>query len=371
MAPAIQAPENRRGLAIAALSLTLLAGCGTGLDLGYYNLGQSQGTALTAARPTPDARGVISYPSYQVVVARRGDTVATIAQRVGLGADELARFNGLTPDYAPRGGELLSLPRRVAESNGASGGLDIASIAAAAIDNADTATPAADGKTGPRIEPIRHRVERGETAYSIARLYSVSVTALASWNGLGPDLSVREGQQLLIPLVNTPAPKLADASKPGKISTTPVPPSASEPLPDPVISEPIPASPNMAKYKSPDSAGRKYMMPVQGKIISAYSGKSGGNEGIDIAAAAGTAVKAAEDGTVALVSKSVGAKTIVLLRHADNYYTVYSNITGVRLRKGDKVKRGQPLGTVAAGNPTYLHFEIRKGTQSVDPKTLL
>ena len=49
---------------------------------------------------------------------------------------------------------------------------------------------------------MRHRVEAGETAYSIARLYGVSVTALASWNGLGPDLAVRENQELLIPIVS-------------------------------------------------------------------------------------------------------------------------------------------------------------------------
>ncbi len=74
---------------------------------------------------------------------------------------------------------------------------------------------------------------------------------------------------------------------------------------------------------------------------------------------------------MALVSKSVGAKYIVLLRHADNIYTVYSNVAQVKLTKGDKVTRGQPLGVVAEGTPSYLHFEVRKGTQSVDPKPFL
>ena len=69
------------------------------------------------------------------------------------------------------------------------------------------AAPAAEnpfqgGQTEPLIDPVRHRVEPGETAYSIARLYGVSVTALASWNGLGPDLAVRENQELLIPIVS-------------------------------------------------------------------------------------------------------------------------------------------------------------------------
>jgi hypothetical protein len=38
----------------------------------------------------PDAQGVISYPGYQVAVARRGDTVGSVAARVGLSAQELA-----------------------------------------------------------------------------------------------------------------------------------------------------------------------------------------------------------------------------------------------------------------------------------------
>ena len=44
-------------------------------------------------------------------------------------------------------------------------------------------------------------MQRGETAYTIARLYNVSAKSLAEWNGLGPDLAVREGQYLLIPVV--------------------------------------------------------------------------------------------------------------------------------------------------------------------------
>ena len=43
----------------------------------------------TANRPAPDARGIISYPTYQVAVGQRGDTVATVAQRVGLDAGQL------------------------------------------------------------------------------------------------------------------------------------------------------------------------------------------------------------------------------------------------------------------------------------------
>jgi len=221
------------------------------------------------------------------------------------------------------------------------------------------------------LEPIQHQVERGETAYSIARLYNVSVTALASWNRLGPDLAVREGQQLLIPIVQDPVGQtVIDDSKPGLGTVAPPPPSASKPLPRTVKPAVVPVSPNLKQFKTA-TANRKFLVPVQGEIIKQYSGKKGGNEGINIASPAGTAVKAAEDGEVALVSKSVGSNTIVLLRHSDNIFTVYSNVTDVNLTKGQKVKRGQRLGAVAAGTPPFLHFEVRRGTVSVNPKPFL
>lgn len=343
-----------------------LSACDTGLGIESYNLRGGDPVIKTAPRPKADARGIISYPNFKMVKARTGDTVAILAKRIGMDAAKLAAHNGLSAKQKLRGGELLALP----SSTRLGSGVDITAIATNAIDSA--AKPATKtkpvGQSG--IEPIRHQVERGETAYSIARLYDVSVTALASWNGLGPDLAVREGQQLLIPIVESRPPKPIAIVKPGKGTPTPVPPSASKPLPKVVKVEPLPPSPKLGQFKSDDTQ-RKFLMPVTGEIIKAYSGKSGGSDGIDIAATQGTAVKAAEDGVVALISKSVGSNTIVLLRHADNIYTVYANVADVKLSKGQKIKRGQRLGAVSKGSPSYLHFEVRRGTQSVDPAPFL
>lgn len=339
-------------------SAIALSGCETGLDVGGFNLNQPAAEQQTAPRPEADARGVISYPNYQVAVARQGDTVRDVAERIGLGASELAAHNGLSTDQPLRTGELLALPKRVKSS-----GVDIESIASTAIDESE-------GKSETSgVEPIRHRVEKGETAYSIARLYDVSVTSLASWNGLGTDLSVRQGQTLLIPIVDGPAPKRTDDSKPGKGSETPTPPSAKKPLPKEDVVAKKPDSPDLKSFETKEN--QTFLMPVDGDILKPYSGKSGGNEGIDIAALPGTTVKAAQDGEVALISKSVGSSTIVLLRHPDNIYTVYSNVVNVTLKKGEKVRRGQPVGKVADGSPSYLHFEVRRGTESVDPAPFL
>jgi lipoprotein NlpD len=62
--------------------VALLSGCvGTFPDLDFRGNAISGARVETAPRPEPDANGLITYESYQVVVARRGDTVAEVAGR--------------------------------------------------------------------------------------------------------------------------------------------------------------------------------------------------------------------------------------------------------------------------------------------------
>jgi len=84
-------------------------------------------------------------------------------------------------------------------------------------------------------EPIRHKVSRGETAFTISRLYNVSIRSLAEWNGLDSNFTIREGQYLLIPLPKDQVASVSESASPGQVSNTPSPPSSSEALPDPVI----------------------------------------------------------------------------------------------------------------------------------------
>jgi len=66
----------------------------------------------TDTRPPADQNGVITYPNYQVAVARDGDTVATVASRVGISADRLARYNGLKTDTRQRPVQRARRPSR-------------------------------------------------------------------------------------------------------------------------------------------------------------------------------------------------------------------------------------------------------------------
>jgi len=372
--------------ALLGSALILLSACEGGFDFDLRGLGNGFDTSdavrqPTANRPAPDNRGILSYPNYQVAIARRGDTIGDIATRVGLPADELASYNGIALNVALRQDEVIALPRRVAEPStqtgaitsgpiGPDGGVDISTIAGNAIDRAGEPTgPAAATGQQAEAEPIRHHVERGETAYSISRLYNVSARSLADWNGLGSDLSVREGQLLLIP-VAVPAPPAADkTSAPGEGSPTPEPPSASRALPDENLAAATPPpSPNLGSGRSGSGQG-VLLMPVVGSIIRPYS--KGKNDGIDIGAAAGTTVKAAADGTVAAITRDTDQVPIIVLRHADNLLTVYAGVDRLTIQKGDKVKRGESIAKVRAASPSFLHFEVRRGLDSVDPAEML
>ncbi|MGJ5618671.1 peptidoglycan DD-metalloendopeptidase family protein [Sulfitobacter sp. MF3-043] len=383
---------------LAGASVIILAGCeGQPLDFDLRGVGGGFSTAEAAtgplaARPRPDNRGVISYPNYQVAVARRGDTLADVAARIGADTTALARYNGIEPNVPLRQDEIIALPNRVAEPSPATGALgtgpiqpvDISAIAGGAIARApatagvQTATlpPASQPATQIGKEPVRHRVERGETAYTVARLYGVPVKALAEWNGLGPDFAIRAGQFLLIPVPqqnppSRPAAAPVTTTLPGVGSPTPTPPSAAKPLPQDSTAKPLPAATAPTKpvadvgQTTKPAKATKMQTPVLGSIIRGYS--KGKNEGINIKAAAGAPVKAADSGTVAAITKSAEGVPIVVVRHTGNLLTVYANVTSVSVKKGDTVSRGQQIAKLRNGDDAYVHFEVRKGFDSVDP----
>ena len=389
----------------AAVTLAACSGPGKGpLDWDLRQRGGGLSTSeaarqVTTDRPRADGRGVISYPGYQVAVAQRGDTVDSVARRLGLSASDLGRQNAITPDTALRAGEVLVLPGRVAEPSLATGaiasgpigpqtstGVDVGAIATTALDRADSLAKPATQPPAPAApkpvvasgpEPKRHKVDRGETVYSIARLYNVTAKSVADWNGLGADLSLRAGQTLLIPPAADAQPprqtSAAAVTPPGAGSPTPEPPSAAKPLPAETTAPasavaPGPASPDLAKQRT-GASGARFAMPADGKIIRAYEKKK--YDGVGIGASAGSAVRAAADGTVAAITRDTDQVSIVVLRHDGNLLTVYANVDGITVSKDATVKRGQTIGKVGAGDPAFLHFEVRKGSDSVDPMTYL
>ena len=92
--------------------------------------------------------------------------------------------------------------------------------------------------------------------------------------------------------------------------------------------------------------------------------------GIGISAAAGTVVKSVSGGTVAYAGAMGTYGNTVILEHGGGDYSVYGSLDRIDVKKGSRVIKGQPLGTVGVSDPAlgaHLHFEIRRGGPAVDP----
>jgi murein DD-endopeptidase MepM/ murein hydrolase activator NlpD len=122
---------------------------------------------------------------------------------------------------------------------------------------------------------------------------------------------------------------------------------------------------------------QRFRWPVDGPVISTFGNSTNGgrNDGINIAAARGTPVHAAESGEVSYVGNELkGYGNLILIRHEDGFVTAYAHTDGVRVKRGDRVERGQVIASAGdTGDVTQpqLHFELRQGTKPLDPTRFL
>jgi murein DD-endopeptidase MepM/ murein hydrolase activator NlpD len=120
-----------------------------------------------------------------------------------------------------------------------------------------------------------------------------------------------------------------------------------------------------------------FAWPVRGRLVAGFGSSVRGvpNSGIDIAVAAGTDIRAAEDGVVLYVGNEIaGLGNLIMVRHRDDFITAYAHAQSIDVKVGDTIRRGQVIaksgqtGTVRA---PQLHFEIRKNAVPVDPAQYL
>ncbi len=270
----------------------------------------------------------------------------------------------------------------------------------------------------------QHIVRRGETIYSIARVYNLSSRELAQWNGLPPDAVVREGQILRIqqpvgmlppPLIATPIPALPSQpiAPAGEVKREPkaqkqaysdealakikgtsvsalragaVSPVVSIPTAQvaPVVNAPsAPTSPAVStapgeRVANPSSATSEadsitWQWPVAGKVIKKFS-ETAVMKGLGVDGKAGTPIYAAAAGKVAYTGENLrGYGKMIILRHNDQYTTVYGHNSTFLVKEGQTVKRGQQIAEMGntEADTTKLHFEIRRGGKPLDPEKIL
>lgn len=292
--------------------------------------------------------GVTMVQSVAEITVASGDTLYSLAQMYGTTVDALARENNLSVPYALSVGQKLKVP--VEKESGA----------------VQTVAVPADANTTTRVELSEITVAAGDTLYSLSRRYSVPVNDLAVMNNLSAPFALSVGQKLKVPDLSS-APVRSVATTKVDSATVPV----AKPK-EKISSDPTQKLPTIGARSS-----SKFSWPVRGRVLSAYGAKGDGlfNDGINIAAARGTTVGAAENGVVAYAGNEVkGMGNLIIIQHSGGWMTVYAHLDSMTVRRGNKVSVGQKIGTVGETGKVdepQLHFEIRKGTKAYNPSTYL
>ncbi len=300
-------------------------------------LSQTPPPVVTSPRPRPALAAktpfALAAKAPFTYVVRPGDTVYGVSRKLGVPLRAVIDANDLKPPYSLRVSQSLRI------SN-----------------------------------PRRHVIQRGETMYGISRGYGVELTELVRLNRIAAPYTLTPGASLVLP-----AAPLADPARvaklPGKLDS----PAKASPGKMQKAAVRVAAKPARLAVipKPPPRAGSKFQWPAQGKLLTSFGPKKGGlhNDGINIAAARGAPVRAAENGVVIYSGNELrGFGNLILIRHAGGWVTAYAHTEGINVARGQKVKRGQAIAKIgSSGNVSrpQLHFEIRKGSRAVDPRRFL
>jgi murein DD-endopeptidase MepM/ murein hydrolase activator NlpD len=240
-----------------------------------------------------------------------------------------------------------------------------------------------------------HIVRRGDTLYSLARRYGVSVTSLMRANGISEPRRVPVGMRLAIP-GSAPEPPRADrkpggagrkqarADRKGGRGPAAPPMDKTRPAETPVQAAsvlPLPAIPRAERIDpergaipappQPGTGGLALAWPLGGRLTGSFGmrGRSK-HEGIDIDGRKGQTVRAAAAGIVERTGEDGKYGKMVLIDHGGGITTLYAHASRILVKPGDRVERNEPIAEVGrTGNASghHLHFEMRRDGRPIDP----
>ena len=203
-----------------------------------------------------------------------------------------------------------------------------------------------------------HVVQPGETLWHIAQQHGVEVGAIRRANQIDDEHALRVGQRLWVP------PRSGDTPGRGGLAASHGPQTL-EQREAPSCSD------------APREARLDFEWPVLGQLSSDFDADRGSrqHDGIDIRAALGTPVHAAEAGKVVYAGDELGAYgRVIVVKHAGSWATVYAHNDRNLVEEGDFVEKGDVIARVGqSGNASapHLHFEIRRANVPRNPRSCL
>lgn len=222
---------------------------------------------------------------------------------------------------------------------------------------------------------IYHSIQPGQTLYRIARTYNISEAELARVNRITDPTTLKVGHKIYIPGATRPRRvETFTAQTPTQKPVVSAPSVSAAPKKSPPAAKPPAARPvqNKTKPKSADPEKGSFAWPVEGKVVARY-GTQGGttSKGIEIACKQGSPVIAASPGKVIYSGSGIrGYGNLIIIEHADDYFTVYGYNDKNIVKTNDFVGQGDRIaqcGSPQGAKGFRLHFEIRKGKSAVDP----
>lgn len=370
------------------------------------------------------------------VEIKPGETVYNLSRRYGVPAAEILKANRITNSRSIRSGQQLVIPIYVYSTKapvsapdndvltqaayshsgsqtifpkGAnvplptnrgqafpkSGASPKVQIAPKATNAAQLENQAVQKSNSPIVRPTdpsgisksqTYKVVSGDTLNRIAYRHKVKVADLKAANKIDGS-NIQIGQTLVIP-GGSFKPMTPDRTTTASVT----PRMAKKPTIDRTSDE-IASTPKVQDNKgetitqtakadinviTPEKTGiGKLRWPARGQITSSFGSKIGNkkSDGIVISMPEGSEVKAAENGVVIYADNGLkGYGETVLIRHDGDIVTVYAHAKELKVKRGDKVQRGQTIalsGMSGSAKRPQLHFEVREKATPRNPITFL
>ena len=114
----------------------------------------------------------------------------------------------------------------------------------------------------------------------------------------------------------------------------------------------------------------KLRAPSAGKVVGRFHSKGQGerSKGLTIQTVNNASVNAPFDGKVAYVGSFRGYGNMVILKHAQDYYTLMAGLKDIHASEGEVLLEGEPIGAMGRGNLSKLYVELRQGSEPINPK---